>query len=62
MELFGSTHTGFALKDSDINMNLKFSNYPIVNNSVSVFMLIKTLVICMCVCVCVCCINSSLYL
>ena len=33
VELFGSTYTGFALKDSDINMNLRFSN----NNSVSAF-------------------------
>lgn len=34
MELFGSTYTGLALKDSDINMNLKLSNHTI-NSSVS---------------------------
>ena len=30
VELFGSTYTGFALKDSDINMNLRFKD---CNNS-----------------------------
>ena len=34
VELFGSTYTGFALKDSDINMNLRFRDHPI--NSVSI--------------------------
>ena len=34
VELFGSTRTGFALKDSDINMNLRFSDCSI-NSSVS---------------------------
>ena len=26
VELYGSTYTGFALKDSDINMNLRFND------------------------------------
>ena len=39
MELFGSTYTGFALKDSDINMNLRFRDHTI-NSSVSDFITI----------------------
>ena len=35
VELFGSTHTGFALKTSDINMNLVFSDRT-VSDPVSV--------------------------
>ena len=34
MELFGSTYTGFALKSSDINMNLRFSDHT-ADSSVS---------------------------
>ena len=34
VELFGSTYTGFALKSSDVNMNLKFSDHT-VDSSVS---------------------------
>ena len=42
MELFGSTYTGFALKDSDINMNLRFRDHTI-NSSVSDFITIYPL-------------------
>ena len=35
VEVFGSTYTGFALKDSDINMNLKFNDFTDDDNSVS---------------------------
>ena len=52
MELFGSTYTGFALKDSDINMNLRFRDRS-VSDPVSMLSVdICDATHCVCACVC----------
>ena len=55
VELFGSTHTGFALKGSDINMNLVFRDCTISDPvSTDIYMLCVLMYVCVYMCMYVC--------